>query len=32
MKSVAAAEVAALGAWRVLNQGDRVGSLVFNDS
>jgi uncharacterized protein (DUF58 family) len=31
MKSVAAAEVAALGAWRVLAQGDRVGGLVFND-
>lgn len=31
MKSVAAAEVAALGAWRVLDQGDRVGALVFND-
>lgn len=31
MKSVAAAEVAALGAWRVLDQGDRVGGLVFND-
>ena len=32
MKSVAAAEVAALGAWRVLSQGDRVGGIVFNDS
>src|SRR5262245_2013141 len=31
MKSVAAAEVTALGAWRVLAQGDRVGGLVFND-
>ena len=31
MKSVAAAEVAALGAWRVLSQGDRVGGFVFND-
>lgn len=31
MKSVAAAEVAALSAWRVLAQGDRVGGLVFND-
>jgi uncharacterized protein (DUF58 family) len=31
MKSVAAAEVAALGAWRVLAQGDRVGGFVFND-
>ena len=32
MKSVAAAEVAALGAWRSLDQGDRVGAVVFNDS
>jgi uncharacterized protein (DUF58 family) len=32
MKSVAAAEVAALCAWRVLGQGDRVGALVFNDT
>ncbi len=31
MKSVAAAEVAALGAWRVLAQGDRVGGFVFTD-
>ncbi len=31
MKSVVAAEVAALGAWRVLDQSDRVGGLVFND-
>lgn len=31
MKSVAACELAALGAWRVLAQGDRVGALVFND-
>jgi uncharacterized protein (DUF58 family) len=31
MKSVAAAEVAALGAWRVLAQDDRVGGFVFND-
>src|SRR5262245_54415396 len=31
LKSVAAAEVAALGAWRVLAQGDRVGGFVFND-
>jgi uncharacterized protein (DUF58 family) len=31
MKSVAAAEVAALAAWRVLAQDDRVGGLVFND-
>jgi len=32
MKSVVAAEVAALSAWRVLSVGDRVGALVFNDS
>ena len=32
MKSVTAAETAALGAWRVLSVGDRVGALVFNDS
>lgn len=31
MKSVAAAEVAALAAWRVVAVGDRVGALVFND-
>lgn len=31
MKSVAAAEIAALGAWRALAAGDRVGSIVFND-
>lgn len=31
MKSVTAAEVAALGAWRALTVGDRVGALVFND-
>ncbi|WP_417735160.1 DUF58 domain-containing protein [Rosistilla oblonga] len=31
MKSVAAAEVAALGSWRALDSGDRVGGLVFND-
>lgn len=31
MKSVAAAELAALGAWRVFNAGDRVGAIVFND-
>jgi uncharacterized protein (DUF58 family) len=30
-KSVAAAEVAALSAWRTLSQGDRVGGFVFND-
>jgi uncharacterized protein (DUF58 family) len=32
MKSVTAAEAAALAAWRVLDQQDRVGALVFNDS
>lgn len=32
MKSVAAAEMAALGVWRVLAQKDRIGALVFNDS
>jgi uncharacterized protein (DUF58 family) len=31
MKSVAAAEVAALSAWRALASGDRVGGIVFND-
>lgn len=31
MKSTVAAEVTALGAWRVLGQGDRVGALVFDD-
>lgn len=31
MKSVVAAEVAAVGAWRVLAQGDRVGALLYND-
>ena len=31
MKSVTAAESAALAAWRVLAAGDRVGALVFND-
>lgn len=32
MKSVTAAEAAAMAAWRVLTQKDRVGALVFNDS
>ena len=32
MKSVVAAQVAALGAWRVLSMGDRVGAVLFNDS
>ena len=31
MKSVVAAEAAALAAWRVFQQGDRVGAIVFND-
>ena len=31
MKSVTAAEFAALAAWRVVAQQDRVGALVFND-
>ncbi len=31
MKSVTAAQVAALGAWRAFGVGDRVGALVFND-
>ncbi len=32
MKSVVAAELAALAAWRVISSGDRVGALVFNDA
>lgn len=32
MKSVAAAEIAALGAWRALGSGDRVGGIVFNEA
>jgi uncharacterized protein (DUF58 family) len=31
-KSVTAAEAAALAAWRVVEQKDRVGALVFNDT
>jgi uncharacterized protein (DUF58 family) len=31
MKSVVAAEIAALAAWRVFHQGDRIGAFVFND-
>lgn len=31
MKSVVAAETAALAAWRVFHVGDRVGALVFDD-
>ncbi|HWL56286.1 MAG TPA: DUF58 domain-containing protein [Paracoccus sp. (in: a-proteobacteria)] len=32
MKSVTAAEVAALAAWRILAAGDRVGGLVLSDT
>jgi uncharacterized protein (DUF58 family) len=32
MKSVVAAEVAAITAWRVLGVGDRIGAILFNDS
>ncbi len=32
MKSVTAAEAAALAAWRVVTAGDRVGAIIFNDS
>ena len=32
MKSVTAAEVAAIAAWRSLSMGDRVGAIVFNDT
>jgi uncharacterized protein (DUF58 family) len=32
MKSVAAAEAAALAAWRVTSLGDRIGAVVFGDS
>ncbi|MFT5904599.1 MAG: hypothetical protein ACI9E1_000184 [Cryomorphaceae bacterium] len=31
MKSVIAAELAAVCAWRSLDQGDRVGAIIFND-
>ena len=31
MKSVTAAELAAAAAWRVFDQGDRVGAVVFDD-
>ncbi len=31
MKSVTAAEVGALAAWRVFQQGDRIGAFIFND-
>jgi uncharacterized protein (DUF58 family) len=32
MKSVVAAELAALGAWRTLHVGDRVGGIVFTEA
>lgn len=32
MKSVIAAEIAAVIAWRILNVGDRVGGVVFDDT
>ncbi len=32
MKSVIAAELAALIAWKVIDSGDRIGAIVFNDS
>ncbi|MCM8529537.1 MAG: DUF58 domain-containing protein [Lentisphaeraceae bacterium] len=32
LKSVSAAEALALGAWKVISSGDRVGGLIFNDS
>lgn len=31
MKSVTAAQAGAIGAWRILAVGDRIGGLVFND-
>ena len=31
MKSVTAAEAAALAAWRVVDSGDKVGAIIFND-
>jgi uncharacterized protein (DUF58 family) len=31
-KSVTAAQMAALGAWRAIDVGDRVGAVVFNDT
>ncbi len=31
MKSVTAAEAAAVSAWRIIGVGDRVGAVVFND-
>jgi uncharacterized protein (DUF58 family) len=32
LKSVSAAELTALGAWRAVDVGDRVGAVVFNDT
>lgn len=32
MKSVIAAELAALIAWKIVDSGDRIGALIFNDS
>ena len=32
LKSVTAAQIAALGLWRALKTGDRVGGIVFNDA
>jgi uncharacterized protein (DUF58 family) len=32
LKSVTAAQLAALGAWRAVDVGDRVGAVVFNDT
>ncbi|MDG1065841.1 MAG: DUF58 domain-containing protein [Luminiphilus sp.] len=32
MKSVGAAQTAALSAWRVIGVGDRIGALLFNDT
>ncbi len=31
-KSVTGAELAAIGAWRAIGVGDRIGAMVFNDS
>ena len=32
LKSVTTAELAALGAWRAVDVGDRVGAVIFNDA
>jgi len=32
MKSFTAAQAAAIGAWRILGAGDRIGGIVFNDT